>query len=115
MCNDLDLNDSNRCTARIIIENIKYIMLGELTNIQIQNILTSQVIGRIGCTDGMQPYIVPVTFTYDGKYIYGQSNEGKKMKILRKNPKVCFEVDVMTDMRNWQSVLLFGIFEELTL
>lgn len=88
-------------------------MLGELTNIQIQNILTSQVIGRIGCTDGMQPYIVPVTFTYDGKYIYGQSNEGKKMKILRKNPKVCFEVDVMTDMRNWQSVLLFGIFEEL--
>lgn len=88
-------------------------MLGELTNIQIQNILTSQVIGRIGCTDGMQPYIVPVTFTYDGKYIYGQSNEGKKIKILRKNPKVCFEVDVMTDMRNWQSVLIYGVFEEL--
>lgn len=88
-------------------------MLGELNNTQIQNILTSQVVGRMACTDGKQPYIVPVTFTYDGKYIYGQTNEGTKLKMLRKNPRVCFEVDLMTDMRNWQSVLVYGKFEEL--
>lgn len=88
-------------------------MLGELNNTQIQNILTSQVVGRMACTDGKQPYIVPVTFTYDGKYIYGQTNEGTKLKMLRKNPRVCFEVDIMTDMRNWQSVLVYGKFEEL--
>ncbi len=88
-------------------------MLGELSEIQIDNILTSQVLGRLACTDGKQPYVVPVTYTYDGKYIYGQSNEGMKMKILRKNPNICFEVDVMTDMRNWKSVIVYGEFEEL--
>jgi uncharacterized protein len=88
-------------------------MLGELNEMQIQNILTSQVVGRIGCTDGKQPYIVPVTFTYDGEYIYGQTNEGTKLNMLRKNKNVCFEVDVMTDMRNWQSIIVYGKFEEL--
>ena len=88
-------------------------MVGELSDIQMENLLTSQVIGRLACTDSKQPYIVPVTYTYDGKYIYGQSNEGMKLDILRKNPNVCFEVDSMTDMRNWQSVIIYGKFEEL--
>jgi uncharacterized protein len=88
-------------------------MLGQLTETQIQNVLSSQVIGRLGCCSRKQPYIVPVTYAYDGKYIYGQTNEGTKLDILRKNPKVCFEVETMTDMRNWKSVVIFGKFEEL--
>ena len=88
-------------------------MLGELNDTQIRNVLASQALGRLACTDKTQPYIVPVTYAYDGKYIYGQTNEGTKLKMLRKNPNVCFEVDMMTDMRNWQSVLVFGRFEEL--
>lgn len=88
-------------------------MLGELTEIQINNLLSSQVVGRIACTDGKQPYIVPVIYVFDGKYIYGQSREGMKLNRLRKNPEVCFEVDAMTDVSNWQSVVVFGTFEEL--
>ena len=88
-------------------------MLGVLTDIQIKNVLTSQLLGRLACTNGVLPYIVPVTYAYDGKYIYGQTNEGMKLNILRKNPHVCFEVDMMTDMANWQSVLVYGTFEEL--
>lgn len=88
-------------------------MLGELKETQINNILSSQALGRLACTNGKQPYVVPVTYAYDGKYIYGQTNEGMKLDILRKNPNVCFEVDVMTDMRNWQSVIVVGRFEEL--
>ncbi len=88
-------------------------MLGELNALQINNLLSSQVIGRLACIDGKQPYIVPVTYCYDGVYIYGQTNEGKKLDILRKNKNVCFEVDAMTDMRNWQSVIVYGTFEIL--
>lgn len=88
-------------------------MLGELTPERINTILSSQVIGRLACSDGKQPYITPVTYAFDGDYIYGQTNEGMKLKILRKNPFVCFEVDMMTDMRNWQSVIVYGKFEEL--
>ncbi len=88
-------------------------MIGKLDTNQINNMLCSQSIGRLACTDGEQPYIVPISFTYDGVYIYGQTNMGKKLKIIRKNPSVCFEVDHMMDMRNWQSVVIYGEFEEL--
>ena len=88
-------------------------MLGELNEIQINNVLSSQVLGRLACTNNKEPYIVPLTYTYDGDYLYGQMKKGKKLKMLRKNPNVCFEVDMMTDMANWQSVLVFGKFEEL--
>ncbi len=88
-------------------------MLGQLNKTEINNVLSSQVVGRLACTDGKQPYIVPVTFTYDGEYIYGQSNEGTKLEMARKNPNICFEVDTMTDMRNWQSVVVYGKIEEL--
>jgi uncharacterized protein len=88
-------------------------MLGQLNHNQINNILSSQAVGRLACTDGKQPYIVPVTYTYDGNYIYGQTNEGMKLDILRANPMVCFEIDMMTGIRNWQSVIIYGKFEEL--
>ena len=88
-------------------------MLGELNDGQMISILSSQALGRLACTDGEHPYIVPLTYTYDGEYIYGQTTEGMKLEILRKNPNVCFEVDRLTDMRNWQSVIVYGMFEEL--
>jgi nitroimidazol reductase NimA-like FMN-containing flavoprotein (pyridoxamine 5'-phosphate oxidase superfamily) len=33
---------------------------------------------------------------------------------MRKHPRVCFEVDQMHNMGNWQSVVAHGDFEELT-
>lgn len=88
-------------------------MIGELNETQINNVLSSQVLGRLACTDGINPYIVPLTFVFDGNFIYAQTNDGQKLCMLRKNPLVCFETDVMTDMANWQSVLVYGSFEEL--
>jgi len=88
-------------------------MLGQLNDLQINNLLASQVVGRLACTDSVQPYLVPVTYAFDGTCIYGQTNEGMKLSLLRKNPNVCFEVDVMMDMANWQSVVVRGRFEEL--
>ncbi len=88
-------------------------MLGILNQDQINNVLLSQVMGRLACTDGKSPYIIPVTYIFEGEYLYGQSNEGTKLEIMRKNPNVCVEVDIMANMQNWQCVLVFGTFEEL--
>ncbi len=88
-------------------------MTGELNEHQINNLLLSQVVGRIACCSKEQPYIVPVTYAFDGIYIYGQTNEGKKLDILRNNRNVCFEADAMINMQNWQSVIVYGSFEEL--
>jgi nitroimidazol reductase NimA-like FMN-containing flavoprotein (pyridoxamine 5'-phosphate oxidase superfamily) len=88
-------------------------MTGELNEQQINNLLTSQAIGRIACCDGKHPYIVPLTYSYDGDYIYGQSIEGQKLELMRKNPNVCFQVDITNNLDNWQSAVVYGQFEEL--
>jgi uncharacterized protein len=109
-----DAGHCHPCYTKLVLPYHKvYTMLGKLDNNQINNILSSQVIGRLACADGYQPYIVPVTYTYDGEYIYGQTNIGTKLAILRSNPLVSFEVDRMLDMQNWQSVVVLGEFEEL--
>jgi nitroimidazol reductase NimA-like FMN-containing flavoprotein (pyridoxamine 5'-phosphate oxidase superfamily) len=88
-------------------------MLGTLNEMQIDHFLLSQTVGRIACTDGKVPYIVPITYMYDGTDIISQTIEGKKLAIMRTNPNVCFEVDSMSNMANWQSVIISGTFREL--
>jgi nitroimidazol reductase NimA-like FMN-containing flavoprotein (pyridoxamine 5'-phosphate oxidase superfamily) len=89
-------------------------MLGELDSQKMKALLASQSLGRLACCKDRKPYIIPVTYAFDGDFIYGQSNEGMKLNMMRKNPHVCFEVDQMLNMRNWQSVIAYGTFEELT-
>lgn len=88
-------------------------MKGELNEVQINNVLTSQVFGNLACTNTRYPYITPITYIFDGNFIFCQSLEGKKIDIMRKNPNVCFQVDLVIDMNNWQSVIIYGQFEEL--
>ena len=88
-------------------------MLGNLNSRQIEHVLQSLIIGRIGCHADNKTYVVPVTYAYDGTYIYGHTKEGLKIDMMRKNPMVCFEVDVMENMSNWRSVIAWGKFEEL--
>lgn len=87
--------------------------MGELKKSQIEQLLLSQVVGRIGCYSGNEVYVVPITYAYDGEYIYGHTSEGKKIDMMRKNPSICFEVDVIDNMSNWRSVISWGNFEEL--
>jgi len=95
------------------IVNLKA-MMGKLTIDQIEEVLKKQIIGRIGCHADDTTYIVPVSYAYDGTYVYAHTYEGLKMQLMRKNPKVCFQVDIMENMANWQSVICFGQFEEVT-
>ena len=88
-------------------------MIGELNSGEIEELISHQFIGRIGCYADEVIYIVPVSYAYDGTYIYGRSFEGMKIEMMRKNPKVCFEADNTLNLANWQSVIAWGEFEEI--
>lgn len=88
-------------------------MLGSLNNEQIDRLLSAEVVGRVACHAEGRTYVVPVTYAYDGSTIYGHTGEGMKVRMMRQNPDVCFEVDRMENMANWQSVIAWGRFEEL--
>jgi len=89
-------------------------MIGKLTNEEIEEVLKENVVGHIGCNDGEKNYVVPVSYAYDGKFIIAHSLMGMKIEIMRKNPKVCFEVDEMKSFVWWKSVIVWGEYQELT-
>ena len=88
-------------------------MLGMLNGGEIEELLRSEVTGRIGCHAEGRTYVVPVTYAYDGGSVYGHSVEGMKVRMMRENPEVCFEVDRVEDPGNWRSVIAWGRFEEM--
>jgi nitroimidazol reductase NimA-like FMN-containing flavoprotein (pyridoxamine 5'-phosphate oxidase superfamily) len=89
-------------------------MQRELDATQIDELLKSQLIGRIGCHSDDLIYVVPVNYIYEAPDIYCHSAKGLKIDLMRNNPQVCFEVDNIKDMTNWQSVIVWGKFEEIT-
>jgi nitroimidazol reductase NimA-like FMN-containing flavoprotein (pyridoxamine 5'-phosphate oxidase superfamily) len=89
-------------------------MLGELTAQEIEELLRSEVTGRIGCHADGRTYVVPITYAYERGDVYCHSAEGLKVRMMRKNPLVCFEVDHVRDVGNWKSVIATGRFEELS-
>jgi nitroimidazol reductase NimA-like FMN-containing flavoprotein (pyridoxamine 5'-phosphate oxidase superfamily) len=88
-------------------------MLGQLNHDEMEELLRSCVVGRIGCHADGRTYVVPVAFVYEAGAVIGHSASGLKLQMMRENPNVCFEVDAMEDLGNWRSVIAWGTFEEL--
>jgi uncharacterized protein len=89
-------------------------MYGELTASQVEALLHAEVTAHLGCMDGTRPYVVPVSYYYDGKYVYGYTRDGMKLRMMRAHPLVCVQVERIEEIRNWRSVVAWGAFEELT-
>jgi len=54
---------------------------------------------RLAMCDGDQPYVVPLCFGRDGQTLYMHcAAEGRKLDLIRRNPKVCFEMAVDTQI-----------------
>ena len=87
-------------------------MLGELDAAQCEDVLRTEVIARIGCLSDGRVYVVPVSYVYDGTYLYGHAMDGAKLRAMRANPQVCVEVEQVDDLSNWRSVIAWGTFEE---
>jgi len=69
----------------------------EVTDFQkIQQILDSTNIGRLAIIGGDgHPYITPVNFVrYSGNIYFHCAPQSEKLDNLKRNPKVCFTVDV---------------------
>lgn len=93
---------------------------------QIAEVINACQVCRIGLAKDNKPYIVPVSFGFDGRAIYFHTakNDGMKIEYIAANNQVCFEFEhsveiVSHDDRpcNWsftfQTVIGFGQVEEL--
>lgn len=81
----------------------------ELSREECSTILSTCRYGRLGMSLGDLPYVIPMSYVYfDGKICLHSRGGGKKIDIVSKNPRVCFQVDRM-EKNNWSSVVAYGI------
>ena len=97
----------------------------EITDsLQIEEIIRKSDVCRLAMVDCRKPYLVPLSFGYEGNSLYFHSAlKGLKIDILRSNPNVCFEFDVPGELitgespckwsMQYQSVIGFGKAEFL--
>lgn len=92
----------------------------------IDDIIRGAQVCRIALAVNNQPYIVPLSFGYDGEAIYFHTAlEGLKIDMIMANPRVCFEFEKNVRLINsggltcnwsfsYESVIGFGTVQELT-
>jgi uncharacterized protein len=87
--------------------------IDQMNESESRELLARTTIGRLGCSLDNQPYVVPVGIAFEDDYIYVFSTQGKKIKWMRQNPKVCVQVDEGTSQSDWASVIANGEYQEL--
>lgn len=83
---------------------------------------------RLGLSDDGQPYVVPLNFGYrwdpdDLTLYFHCAVEGRKLDIIRANPRACFEMDCRHELKtgelacdfslNYESIIGEGLIEIL--
>lgn len=93
---------------------------------EIEQIIKNSLVCRLALTKENIPYLVPVSFGYDGKCLYVHTAKtGKKIDFIKANSLVCFEFDVNVKTiehetvackwsTTYQSVIGYGRMTEIT-
>jgi len=77
---------------------------------EIEAVIQKSIVCRIGLSDDNIPYIVPLCFGYQNNTIYVHGSlKGRKINILQKNPNVCFEFDINTEIVKGENVCEWGM------
>ncbi|UCF92646.1 MAG: pyridoxamine 5'-phosphate oxidase family protein [Desulfobacterales bacterium] len=87
---------------------------------EIEAIIRQAAVCRLAMVDGDRPYMVPLCFGYrSGELYFHTASEGKKLDILKKNNRVCFEFETGVRLRrgptacewgmHYRSVIGFGV------
>ncbi len=76
---------------------------------EIDEVIRQSKVCRLAMTDGDQPYVLPVNFGYAPPYLYFHSAaQGRKLDILRANPKVAFVFDHLEKIKKHAQACEWG-------
>ena len=96
------------------------------TREEIDAVIRAAEVCHLALARGNEPYLVPVSFGYDGKALYiHTAAKGRKIDFIEANNRVCFELEAdVALVRNegeacewtfsFQSVIGYGVIAELT-
>lgn len=77
---------------------------------EIESVIQKAQICRLAMTGEEYPYIVPLCFGYEENALYFHSAAmGRKLDLLKKNNKVCFELDADTEIKTGEKACQWGM------
>jgi len=97
-----------------MIELRKLPQIVDLGNAEIYELLDRANYGHLGLSRDNRPYVIPIHFAFGRPGIYFYTTEGMKTEIIDKNPTVCLQVEEIKDREHWESVIIIGEAERLT-
>lgn len=84
------------------------LVIHELDRPEIDTILERNSVGRIAFSHHDRVDIEPIHYVYDEGWIYARTSHGTKLATLARNRWVAFEVDEITSLFDWRSVVVHG-------
>src|SRR5262245_50246142 len=90
-------------------------VIHDLSAVECRDILSRTHLGRLACARYHQPYIIPFSFAFSAvdDRLYSLATRGQKIEWMRDNPRVCVEVDDISDERHWTTLVIFGRYHEI--
>lgn len=86
----------------------------EMRKADIEKVLETIRFGHLACSVDDVPYIVPIHYAYQKPDFFIYTTEGKKVEMIRENPKVCLQIEDIADGTDWKSVIVTGEAEQIT-
>jgi nitroimidazol reductase NimA-like FMN-containing flavoprotein (pyridoxamine 5'-phosphate oxidase superfamily) len=86
------------------------VVFRDLSRDEIETMLARNNVGRIAFSMHDRVDIQPIHYVYERGWLYGRTSEGEKISTIEHNQWVAFEVDEVTDIFDWKSVVIHGSF-----
>jgi uncharacterized protein len=77
---------------------------------EIEAMLLRNRVGRLAFALYDRVEIQPIHYIYERGWLYGRTSEGNKVAALKHYQWVAFEVDEVTDLFDWRSIVIHGSF-----
>ena len=86
------------------------VIFRELSRDEVEAMLLRNRVGRLAFSLHDRVDVQPIHYIYERGWLYGRTSEGDKIAALKHNQWVAFEVDEVTDLFDWRSIVIHGSF-----
>lgn len=102
----------------MFVDTLEEAGVEQMSDAEIKEFLTVQGVGVLGLPNGEVPYLLPMSFGYDGDrrlyFTYLVNGESQKNSLSAQADSASFLVYQADSTFNWESVLLEGRIDKLT-
>lgn len=101
----------------MVVDELQELGLESMDDEKIRGFLSSQKVGVLGLPGSGPPYLLPMSYGFDGEstlyFTYVIGSTSRKRKLSEQAGSVSFLVYSVDSMFSWESVLLQGVIEEI--